>query len=55
MARVALPGARAVIISHELTLLDKLLNHSEDWYVVSNRQIQLRGLNPAIYVLRLSR
>lgn len=55
MARVALPGARAVVISHELTLLDKLLNHSEDWYVVSNRQIQLRGLNPAIYVLRLAR
>lgn len=54
MARVALPDARAVVISHELKLLESVLNHSQRWHVVANRQIQLRGLNPAIYVLQRS-
>ncbi|MFZ4827821.1 MAG: RNA methyltransferase [Phototrophicaceae bacterium] len=55
MARVALPEARAVVISHELKLLESVLNHTQGWHVVGNRQIQLRGLNPAIYILSHSR
>lgn len=50
-ARVARPGARAVFITHEIRLMETVLNISTDWETQDIYPIAINGLNPRIYVL----
>lgn len=51
-ARVAKPGARCVIISHEIRLMETLLDESTHWKTEQVIRIMLGGLHPRIFVLR---
>jgi tRNA (guanine6-N2)-methyltransferase len=51
-ARVARPGARCVLISHELRLLDNLLAERNDWQIVQRLRVDVGGLKPQIVVLQ---
>jgi 23S rRNA G2445 N2-methylase RlmL len=51
-ARVAKPGARCVIISHEIRLMETLLDESQHWKTQQVIRIMLGGLHPRIFVLR---
>jgi 23S rRNA G2445 N2-methylase RlmL len=51
-ARVAKPGARFVVITHEIRLMDATLERTHDWQVLRTLPITLRGLHPRIYVLQ---
>lgn len=51
-ARVAAPGARFALISHEIRLLDTLLRASPDWTVARALRVTLGGLHPQIALLR---
>ncbi len=51
-ARVAKPGARAAIISHEIRLMETLLEESQHWKTEQVIRITLGGLHPRIFVLR---
>lgn len=50
-ARIAKIGARLVIITHEIKLMQELLNQHLHWVLEEERMINLRGLHPRIYVL----
>lgn len=50
-ARVAKPNARFVLITHEIRLMNGLLENSPDWKVDHVLPITLNGLHPRIYVL----
>jgi 23S rRNA G2445 N2-methylase RlmL len=50
-ARVAKPGARCVIISHEVRLMETLLDESKHWKTEQIIRIALGGLHPRIFVL----
>lgn len=51
-ARVAKLNARFVLITHEVKLMNSLLEQSKEWIVDYVLPITLRGLHPRIYVLR---
>lgn len=51
-ARVAEPGARFVLITHEIRLLDAILRDSPDWATERILRVSLGGLHPRIFVLR---
>jgi tRNA (guanine6-N2)-methyltransferase len=51
-ARVARPGARAALLSHELRLMERLLDESAAWALESATRVDVGGLNPRIFVLR---
>lgn len=51
-ARVAQIGARFVLVTHEVHLMDGLLARNRQWAVERVVPINLRGLHPHIYVLR---
>jgi 23S rRNA G2445 N2-methylase RlmL len=51
-ARIAKPGSRFVLITHEVRLMDKLLSQSTKWSLEQLIRINLRGLHPRIYVLQ---
>jgi len=51
-ARVARPGARCVLISHEIRLISSLLETSTDWVVQRLIPITITGLHPRIYILK---
>jgi ubiquinone/menaquinone biosynthesis C-methylase UbiE len=51
-ARVARPGARFVVISHEVRLMEDLLAPPSAWQADQIFQVTLGGLNPRIFVLR---
>ncbi|PJF26158.1 MAG: RNA methyltransferase, partial [Phototrophicales bacterium] len=51
-ARIAKPGARFVVITHEIRLMDSALQRAHDWRLVRVLPIILRGLHPRIYVLQ---
>ncbi len=51
-ARVARPGARFTLISHEIRLLEALLATNNAWQIIQVVPINLRGLHPRIFVLR---
>jgi tRNA (guanine6-N2)-methyltransferase len=51
-ARVAKPGARFVIISHEVRLMEKVLGRSTGWVAENVLPITLGGLHPRVFVLR---
>ncbi len=51
-ARVAKPGARFVVMTQEVHLMEELVNASTDWVVVEVLSVTLRGLHPRVFVLR---
>jgi len=51
-ARVARPGARCVLLSHEVRLLERLLSGAPVWRVEPPIRVDLGGLYPRIFVLR---
>lgn len=51
-ARVAAPSAACVIISHEVRLMESLLEASSDWQLRHTVRINLGGLHPRIFVLQ---
>jgi tRNA (guanine6-N2)-methyltransferase len=52
-ARVAQPGAYFIALSHELKLMQRLLEeHSKQWRLAQSIRVRFGGLTPAIYVLR---
>ncbi len=51
-ARVAQPGARCVLLSHEVRLMERLLADSPLWATTSVTRVDLGGLYPRIFVLR---
>jgi tRNA (guanine6-N2)-methyltransferase len=51
-ARVAVPDARLVVITHEIRLIEKLLSSITYWHTEQTLKITLNGLHPRIYVLR---
>jgi 23S rRNA G2445 N2-methylase RlmL len=51
-ARIATTGARFVVITHEVNLLERLLTVQKYWRIEQSVMITLRGLHPRIYVLR---
>jgi tRNA (guanine6-N2)-methyltransferase len=51
-ARVAKPGAPFVLLTHEVRLIARLLEQSQDWSVEQMLPITIAGLHPRIYVLR---
>jgi 23S rRNA G2445 N2-methylase RlmL len=51
-ARIARPGARFVLITHEVTLMNSVLaGMSDAWQINEKRRITLSGLHPRIFVL----
>jgi precorrin-6B methylase 2 len=55
-ARVARPGARVVLLTHEIKLMRALLARTGEWEVHQELQITLSGLHPCIFLLtRLAR
>lgn len=55
LARVTAPGAKCVLLTHEIRLMDSLLRQQPFWLLEQSIQINLRGLHPRIYVLRRTR
>lgn len=51
-SRIAAPGARAVFITHEIKLMDKMLaDYAHQWTVKNTIRVFQGGLHPKIYVL----
>jgi SAM-dependent methyltransferase len=50
-ARVARPGARCVLISHEARLMERLLAESAEWETEFVRRLALETLRPRVFVL----
>ena len=53
-ARIAAVQARFVLITHEVRLMERVLQSSVNWTTVHTYRIGLRGLHPRIFVLRKS-
>ncbi len=51
-ARVTRPGGRAVLISHEVRLMERSLNALPVWRLQQQVRVDLGGLHPRIFVLR---
>jgi ubiquinone/menaquinone biosynthesis C-methylase UbiE len=51
-ARIARPGARMVVITHEVRLMEDVVAQSPDWRAEQIIPVTLGGLNPRIFVLR---
>lgn len=51
-ARVTKPGGRCVLLSHEVRLMESLLEDSPMWDLEQNIRVALGGLYPRIYVLK---
>ena len=51
-ARVAEPGARFALITHEIRLLESLLRDSASWTTERVLRVTLGGLHPRIFLLR---
>jgi 23S rRNA G2445 N2-methylase RlmL len=50
-ARAARSGARFVLITHEVKLIETVLRSSAAWSLEQTIRVNLRGLHPRIYVL----
>ncbi|MEI7770741.1 MAG: methyltransferase domain-containing protein [Chloroflexales bacterium] len=50
-ARVARPGAHCVLLSHEVRLMERLLDDRPEWGLHSVLRVDLGGLHPRIFVL----
>lgn len=53
-ARVAAPGARFALITHEIKLMDELLRQQQRWNRQQVIQVTLGGLHPRIFILKKS-
>lgn len=51
-ARVARPGARAALLSHEVRLMERLIAASPAWELVTTTRVDVGGLFPRISLLR---
>ena len=51
-ARVARPGAHCVLLSHEVRLMEYLIESRPEWGLHSAIRIDLSGLHPRIFVLK---
>lgn len=51
-ARVARPGARFALITHEVRLMESLLGANKAWMMERALRVELGGLHPRIFVLR---
>jgi SAM-dependent methyltransferase len=51
-ARVARPGARAALLTHEVRLMEGLLAESPAWEIASVTRVDVGGLYPRIFLLR---
>jgi tRNA (guanine6-N2)-methyltransferase len=51
-ARVARPGARFVLITHEVKLMENTLRQNAGWSLEQTIRVNLRGLHPRVYVLQ---
>jgi tRNA (guanine6-N2)-methyltransferase len=51
-ARVAVPNAYLVLLSHEIRLMEQLMTEMHGWTLQTLLKITLNGLHPRIYVLR---
>lgn len=51
-ARVARPGARCALLSHEVRLMERLLADDGSWAAEETIKVDLGGLFPRIYLLR---
>jgi 23S rRNA G2445 N2-methylase RlmL len=51
-ARITRTGGRLVLITHEIRLMEQLAELTQDWLFERQIRVTLRGLHPAIYVLR---
>lgn len=51
-ARIAKPGARFAVITHEIRLMDAALERAQSWQPMRVLPIILRGLHPRIYLLQ---
>ena len=51
-ARVARRGARFVLLTHEVRLMESVLAEVEAWETLAIRRVALGGLHPRIFVLR---
>ena len=51
-ARVARPGARSVLLSHEVRLMERLLAQQSSWKLEQMVRVDLGGLFPRIFQLR---
>jgi 23S rRNA G2445 N2-methylase RlmL len=49
--RVAKPGARFVLLTHDIRLMEEVIRHAARWRVQERLRIQLRTLQPVIFVL----
>lgn len=50
-ARVAITGARFVLISHEIKLMEQCLKASKHWAILKQQMVTLTGLHPRIFLL----
>jgi tRNA (guanine6-N2)-methyltransferase len=50
-ARVSQPGARFVILTHEVRLMETVIRHSSHWTQRHIRMVTLGGLHPRIFLL----
>jgi tRNA (guanine6-N2)-methyltransferase len=50
-ARIARPGARFVLLTHEVRLMETMLATSQAWETLEIRRVALGGLYPRIFVL----
>lgn len=50
-ARLAAPGARFVLLTHELKLFERVLAAQHVWQVAENIQVSHGGHNPRVYLL----
>ena len=51
-ARISRVGGRLVLITHEIRLMEQLATQMQFWAVERQLRVTLRGLHPAIYLLR---
>ncbi len=51
-ARVATPDAKFALLTHEVRLMEALLEQSAEWTIEEQRRVRLGGLYPRIFVLR---
>ena len=52
MSRVAAPGARFGLLTHELRLFERVLKEQADWRLQRELQVWHGGHNPKLYVLK---
>lgn len=54
-ARIAQPGARFALITHEVRLTEALIEAAKTWELVRVMRVAFGGLNPRIYLLQRTR